>query len=133
MRDPARIPTIWQAFERAHSIYPDWRFGQFLVNFIGWYGRDPFFPEDDAWMKIIDQYIAVAGAGRYDPNWASPSEKKTVAKSKKTVAKAQKSVAKAQKSTSKSVKPKDKVTTGPDAKQPKKPLKTQKKAGTTKK
>lgn len=119
MRDPARIPTIWQAFERAHSIYPDWRFGQFLVNFIGWYGRDPFFPEDDAWIKIIEQYIAVAGAGRYDPNWASPTEKK--------------SVAKAQKSSSKSVKAKAKVTTGSDSKQSKKQLKTQKKAGSSKK
>lgn len=120
MRDPARIPTIWQAFERAHSIYPDWRFGQFLVNFLGWYGRDPFFPEDDAWMKIIDQYIAVAGAGRYDPNWVSPAA-------------AKKTVSKAQKSASTSVKPKAKVTTGPDAKPPKKQLKTQKKAGSSKK
>lgn len=126
MRDPARIPTIWQAFERAHSIYPDWRFGQFLVNFFSWYSRDPFFPEDDTWIKIIDQYIAVAGAGRYDPNWVSPAVKKTVAKSEKTVAKAQKSV-------SKTVKPKANVTTGPEAKQPKKPLKTQKKAGSPKK
>lgn len=116
MRDPARIPLIWTAFERAHAIYPDWRFGQFLSNFLGWYGRDPFFPEDDDWLKIIDQYIAKAGMGAYDPKWEPKA-----AKSKKP--------AKSQKSASKPVKPKTGVTTQAKKKAPKKQLKTQKKAG----
>lgn len=85
MRDPARIPLIWTAFERAHALYPDWRFGQFLVNFLGWYGRDPFFAEDDEWLKIIDQYIAKMGCDKYDPNW-----KPKAVKSQKSGSKAEK-------------------------------------------
>lgn len=107
MRNPERISPLWdklfEAFKKAHSIYPDWRFGQFMVNFLGWYGRDPFFPEDDEWLKIIDQYIAKSGAGKYDPKWTNSWEViPTVTK---------KSATKSQKSASKTVKSKAGVTT----------------------
>ena len=100
MRNPERISPLWdklfEAFKKAHSIYPDWRFGQFLVNFLGWYGRDAFFPEDDEWLKIIDQYIAKAGSGSYDPKWTNDWEvvpSKTSTKSKKSASKTVKSKA----------------------------------------
>ena len=100
MRNPERISPLWdklfEAFKKAHSIYPDWRFGQFLVNFLGWYGRDAFFPEDDEWLKIIDQYIAKAGSGSYDPNWTNDWKmvtSKTASKSKKSASKTVKSKA----------------------------------------
>lgn len=103
MRNPERISPLWdklfEAFKKAHSIYPDWRFGQFMVNFLGWYGRDPFFPEDDEWLNIIDQYIAKSGAGSYDPKWTNPwkaipaSSKKSASKGKKSASKPVKSKA----------------------------------------
>ena len=102
MRNPERISPLWdklfEAFKKAHSIYPDWRFGQFMVNFLGWYGRDPFFPEDDEWLNIIDQYIAKAGAGKYDPKWTNewtviPASKNKPSKSKKSASKPVKSKA----------------------------------------
>ena len=100
MRNPERISPLWdklfEAFKKAHSIYPDWRFGQFLVNFLGWYGRDAFFPEDDEWLKIIDQYIAKAGSGSYDPKWTNDWEvvpSKTSTKTKKSASKTVKSKA----------------------------------------
>ena len=100
MRNPERISPLWdklfEAFKKAHSIYPDWRFGQFLVNFLGWYGRDAFFPEDDEWLKIIDQYIAKAGSGSYDPKWTNDWQvvpSKTASKTKKSASKTVKSKA----------------------------------------
>lgn len=100
MRNPERISPLWdklfEAFKKAHSIYPDWRFGQFMVNFFGWYGRDAFFPEDDEWLKIIDQYIAKSGTGSYDPKWTNDWEvvpSKTASKSQKSASKTVKSKA----------------------------------------
>ena len=92
MRNPERIYPLWDKLFEAHSIYPDWRFGQFLVNFLGWYGRDAFFPEDDEWLKIIDQYIAKAGSGSYDPKWTNDCEV-VPSKSKKSASKTVKSKA----------------------------------------
>lgn len=114
MRNPERISPLWdklfEAFKKAHSIYPDWRFGQFLVNFLGWYGRDAFFPEDDEWLKIIDQYIAKAGYGHYDPKWTNDWEV-VPSKTAKTASKTAKTASKSQKSASKTVKSKAGVTT----------------------
>ena len=104
MRNPERISPLWdklfEAFKKAHSIYPDWRFGQFLINFLGWYGHDAFFPEDDVWLEIIDQYIAKAGCDHYDPKWTndlevvpSKTSSKTSSKSKKSASKTVKSKA----------------------------------------
>ena len=88
MRNPERISPLWdklfEAFKRAHALYPDWRFGQFMVNFLGWYGRDPFFAEDDEWLKIIDQYIAKMGCDKYDPKW-NPNAKKSQKSASKAV------------------------------------------------
>lgn len=116
MRDPARIPLIWTAFERAHALYPDWRFGQFLVNFLGWYGRDPFFAEDDEWLKIIDQYIAKKGCDKYDPNWKPKAIKEKLDM-----------LVKSQKSGSKAEKKKTGVTTGKKKTPPKTVSKRKKK------
>lgn len=35
-----------------------WRFGQFIVNFLGWLGqrRDAFFPEEDEMLFYLKQY-----------------------------------------------------------------------------
>ena len=65
MRNPERISPLWdklfEAFKKAHSIYPDWRFGQFCSNFFGWLMDrkkvDLFFPEENSMMKYIKEYL----------------------------------------------------------------------------
>ena len=50
MRDPNRIPELLSEFERIWQMYPDWRFGQLVVNLLG---VDPFYIEDsDALIRF---------------------------------------------------------------------------------
>ena len=51
MRDKNRIPEFTKELERIWmQCYPDWRFGQFMVNFFNYvafeYKRDPFFQKN---------------------------------------------------------------------------------------
>lgn len=60
MRDPNRIPDFCGRLARAWACVPDWRFGQFMCNMLGdltMAGRDPFFPEDDEMIELIEQYV----------------------------------------------------------------------------
>lgn len=57
-RDPKRIDPLLAKLEDAWKAYPDLRFGQFMSNFFHKCGRDPFYVEDDVWMKAIQAYIA---------------------------------------------------------------------------
>jgi hypothetical protein len=40
---------------------PDWRFGQFILNFISWYYNkyktDIFYIEDDEMIKYIKEFV----------------------------------------------------------------------------
>lgn len=40
--------------------FPDWRFGQFVYNFIVWLNNrksiDPFFPEEEEMLKLLREY-----------------------------------------------------------------------------
>jgi hypothetical protein len=61
MRDPKRIKPLCDQLCATWSHYPDWRFGQFLSNFLGWVlsnkdCHDIFFPEDDKWLKWLKEY-----------------------------------------------------------------------------
>lgn len=62
MRDIKRIyefsndmATLW-----AEKI-PDWRFGQFMSNFLSWVmsekNVDIFFPEEDEMMKYMKEFL----------------------------------------------------------------------------
>ena len=58
MRDPKRIKNfcdelavIWE------TNCPDWRFGQFICNVFGGFRIDPFFPEEDMMLKMINEYF----------------------------------------------------------------------------
>ena len=42
MRDIGRIIPFCGKLANAWMNFPDWRFGQFIMNFLSWYGRDPF-------------------------------------------------------------------------------------------
>jgi len=52
MRDPDRLDSFYDEVKKIHKRYfPDWRFGQFITNFVEWFrlqtGRDIFYLEDD--------------------------------------------------------------------------------------
>ena len=60
MRDPNRLDGFYEELCRIHKEhYSDWRFGQFMMNFLGGVastGRDPFFPEEDEMMRLLHKY-----------------------------------------------------------------------------
>lgn len=60
MRDPNRLDGFYAELCRFHRIYfSDWRFGQFMMNFLGNVassGRDPFFLEEDKMLKLLYKY-----------------------------------------------------------------------------
>lgn len=63
MRDPKRIrPFINKLAMYWESKIPDWRFGQFMSNFLGFAmsktGRDIFFIEEKEMEELLDQYFA---------------------------------------------------------------------------
>ena len=48
---------------------PDWRFGQFMMNFLGWVAnkyKDPFFPEEAEMTKFLREY-ALTNSPYYKP------------------------------------------------------------------
>lgn len=63
MRKPERLYGFYNELTRVHiSYFPDWRFGQFCSNFLGWIqqtkGVDFFFVEEP---KMIDYLHEFAG------------------------------------------------------------------------
>ena len=59
MRDPKRIDKFCKRLEKAWKMFPDQRFGQLMVNCLGSMGEDPFFPEDDEMVEVIEKYLGV--------------------------------------------------------------------------
>jgi len=57
MRDINRIPKFLKTLESYWTLVPDWRFGQFMVNFLSSLDRDPFFYEDDELEKKLKEYF----------------------------------------------------------------------------
>lgn len=62
MRDPNRLYKFYENLRDIHMTYfPDWRFGQLMINFIEWYynkyGRDIFYIEDDKMSIILDEFV----------------------------------------------------------------------------
>lgn len=47
MRDPARIERILDLVKEIWTLYPDFRFGQLLINVAGTAGADLYHREDD--------------------------------------------------------------------------------------
>lgn len=59
MRDINRIDTFCAEIAKIwKENFPDWRFGQFIFNFLSWYGKDPFFLEEDKLLEQIKLFIA---------------------------------------------------------------------------
>lgn len=60
MRDIARIDKFCDQLKEEWKKYPDYRFGQMIMNVFGEMaksGKDPFFPEDEEMMKAIKAHL----------------------------------------------------------------------------
>lgn len=58
MRDTNRIFPMMNAIAAKWADKcPDWRFVQLMMNFISWLGRDPFYMEDEDFMKKFDEFM----------------------------------------------------------------------------
>lgn len=62
MRDINRLDSLYETIKMIHKYYvPDWRFGQFMMNFMNWYHekykQDCFYVEDDKIKKIFRDFI----------------------------------------------------------------------------
>ena len=59
MRDPNRLDKFYDQMKQIHKEnFPDWRFGQFMMNFLSWYGRDPFYLEEGKFIEKLNIYVA---------------------------------------------------------------------------
>lgn len=59
MRNPKRLDNFYNELKEIHKrSFPDLRFGQFMMNVLGWIAkkRDPFFPEEDEMLELIKEY-----------------------------------------------------------------------------
>lgn len=58
MRNPDRIDKFCQELaEIWKTNCPDWRFGQFIINVFGSFNIDPFFPEEDKMIELIEKFF----------------------------------------------------------------------------
>ena len=56
MRDIKRLDGFYEKLKEIHAkSFPDWRFFQFMFNFICEYG-DPFFLEEDMAINELKKY-----------------------------------------------------------------------------
>ena len=61
MRNPERLDSFYAELKEIHKhSFPDMRFGQFMMNVLGWINltkeRDPFFPEEDEMLDLIKEF-----------------------------------------------------------------------------
>ena len=56
MRDINRIEKKKKKLGECWKLVPDWRFGQFMINFLGTLDRDPFFYEEDEMTEKLDEF-----------------------------------------------------------------------------
>lgn len=61
MRNPERLDSVYlQLCEIHKKSFPDMRFGQLMMNFLGFVNstkkRDPFFPEEDEMVELFKEY-----------------------------------------------------------------------------
>lgn len=58
MRDEGRImPLVMQVGRLWQYNCPDLRFMQLISDFVLWYGADPFYMEDDEFMKKFKEFM----------------------------------------------------------------------------
>ena len=61
MRDVNRLDNFYNELKKLHKHFPDWRFGQFITNFISWYDNkyhnNIFYIEEDKMLELIAKFI----------------------------------------------------------------------------
>jgi len=58
MRDPKRCPAVCDLISyHWQTKCPDWRFMQLMSNFVVWYGADPFYMEDEEFIKKFREFL----------------------------------------------------------------------------
>lgn len=57
MRDKNRIRPFLDKLGDYWGKVPDWRFGQFMVNFLNSLPRDPFFIEEDEMLEELEKFF----------------------------------------------------------------------------
>lgn len=58
MRKPERLYAFYNKLCALHiEAVPDWRFGQLLVNFLQDCKEDPFYWEEDEFLKRFEEYL----------------------------------------------------------------------------
>jgi hypothetical protein len=57
MRDPKRIPEFCNKLAEIWSKYPDFRFGQFVINILNAAPDDIWYYEDDKMIKFINDFM----------------------------------------------------------------------------
>ena len=57
MRNPDRLDAFYEHVRDIHKNYfPDWRFSQFISNFLCWYGKDPFYLEEGDFLEKLKEF-----------------------------------------------------------------------------
>lgn len=57
MRIPNRLYDFYSELQKLHSTYcPDLTFEKFNYEFLKQYDRDPFFPEEDEYLKAVEKW-----------------------------------------------------------------------------
>lgn len=61
MRNPDRLDEFYNILKEYHKNYfPDWRFGQLIVNFQRWYGmyteKDIFHLEEEDFLRALKKF-----------------------------------------------------------------------------
>ena len=57
MRNPDRIDPFLERVGKVWKKFPNWRFGQLMVNVLNSMPKDPFFPEDDEMIEYFENYF----------------------------------------------------------------------------
>lgn len=66
MRDPNRLYKFYSELTEIHKrSFPDWRFMQLMLNFIGWVqstkGTDGWHYEEDKTLELLKEYECLYG------------------------------------------------------------------------
>jgi len=66
MRNPDRLYKFYSELQQIQATYcPDLTFEKFILEFLKQYKRDPFFPEEDEFLKAVEKWATK----RTQPEW----------------------------------------------------------------
>ena len=62
MRNPDRLDSFYNELKNIHkNQFPDWRFGQLILNFLSWhyniFKTDGFYIEEKEFLNRFNQYV----------------------------------------------------------------------------